>query len=268
MVDQPSARPIRYPSHIIALVSPTAIAPAAGPTLISLRRLNSRPSENISRMTPSSANVRTIPSSATSGIGVFGPMMKPANRYPKMTGWRRRWKISVVTPATQKTSARLRRNSWAASICGIYGPGRPRAQHFLRFTDRAGRSRHVQCIAGREPFPPCRQQHITGGAADCENRGSRPAAQVDLRECRTDCGRPVAQCDRNRLAEARQCVADPLEAAFALFILCLVRHLARQRHQDDLGARARMAAQVRDTAPERNRQHRKYQHQDERAAEQ
>ena len=47
----------------------TATRPAVGPICSSFRRLNSSPSENIRRMTPSSDSVWTISSSATSGIG-------------------------------------------------------------------------------------------------------------------------------------------------------------------------------------------------------
>ncbi len=51
----------------------SAVTPAVGPTATSLPRLNSSPSENISRMTPSSESVWTIAESATSGIGTCGP---------------------------------------------------------------------------------------------------------------------------------------------------------------------------------------------------
>ena len=52
---------------------------AVPPTFRSFFRLNSSPSENISRMTPSSARVCTVPSSRMSGKGgVCGPMMTPA----------------------------------------------------------------------------------------------------------------------------------------------------------------------------------------------
>ena len=51
----------------------TATTPAVGMMRASARRLNSRPSENISRMTPSSARVRIVSSWAKNGMGVCGP---------------------------------------------------------------------------------------------------------------------------------------------------------------------------------------------------
>ena len=51
----------------------TATMPAVGATLISLRRLNSSPSENISSMTPSSDSVCVSGSSTNSGTGRCGP---------------------------------------------------------------------------------------------------------------------------------------------------------------------------------------------------
>ena len=49
---QPKTRPRPKPSHTITLLWSTAMIPAVGATRNSLRRLNSSPSENISRMTP------------------------------------------------------------------------------------------------------------------------------------------------------------------------------------------------------------------------
>ena len=75
---QPSKRPIVNPSHTMRLDCSSAVSPAVGPTSASLRRLNSRPRENISRMTPSSDSVCTTTGSATSGIGTWGPTISPA----------------------------------------------------------------------------------------------------------------------------------------------------------------------------------------------
>ena len=58
----------------------TATMPAVGAIRISLRRLNSRPSENISRMTPSSDIVWVSGSSTNSGTGRCGPTTTPASR--------------------------------------------------------------------------------------------------------------------------------------------------------------------------------------------
>ena len=58
----------------------TATMPAVGATRINLRRLNSSPSENISRTTPSSESSRAAPSSANSGTGRCGPTSIPASR--------------------------------------------------------------------------------------------------------------------------------------------------------------------------------------------
>ena len=77
---QPNRRPIMKPSHTITLDCSSAVRLAVGPTAMSLRRLNSRPSENISKMTPSSDNVCTTPESATSGMGTWGPTIRPAIR--------------------------------------------------------------------------------------------------------------------------------------------------------------------------------------------
>ncbi len=77
---QPKARPRPKPRNTITLLWSTAMIPAVGATRNSFRRLNSRPSANISRMTPSSARVCTSPSSATRGTGMCGPMIIPASR--------------------------------------------------------------------------------------------------------------------------------------------------------------------------------------------
>ena len=45
--------------------------------------------------------------SATSGIWMCGPMIIPASRYPKTTGWCSRWNTTVATAATQRTTARF-----------------------------------------------------------------------------------------------------------------------------------------------------------------
>ena len=75
---QPNRRPSMNPSHSIRLDCNSAVSPADGPTAASLGKLNSSPSENISRITPSSESVCTTPTSATSGIGRCGPTMRPA----------------------------------------------------------------------------------------------------------------------------------------------------------------------------------------------
>ena len=62
------------------LHSNSATAPAFWLTSTSLRMLNSSPSENISRITPSSDSARTVCGSATRGIGMCGPMIIPASR--------------------------------------------------------------------------------------------------------------------------------------------------------------------------------------------
>jgi hypothetical protein len=80
IVVQPRSCPSRKPAHTIALVSARAMMPAVGTTRTSLRRLNSSPSENMRRMTPSSDSAATISRSAVSGIGVYGPTIIPASR--------------------------------------------------------------------------------------------------------------------------------------------------------------------------------------------
>ncbi len=61
--------------------------------------------------------------SATSGMGMCGPTIIPATRYPKITGCRSFWKTTVVMPATQKTTARLCRNSGAPCMLFILAAG-------------------------------------------------------------------------------------------------------------------------------------------------
>ena len=51
------------------LVSTTVVTNAVGPTRASFRRLNSSPTANIKRMSPSSESVCTTSRSATSGNG-------------------------------------------------------------------------------------------------------------------------------------------------------------------------------------------------------
>ena len=66
---QPNACPRAKPHHSMTLVSMTAVRPALGPMAMSLRRLNDRPIENISRMMPSSESVTMTARSAASGLG-------------------------------------------------------------------------------------------------------------------------------------------------------------------------------------------------------
>jgi len=75
---QPKARPARNPSQTMMLDWTSAVVPARGPTWTSLRGLNSSPSANMSRMTPSSESVWIVARSATSGTGTWGPTMRPA----------------------------------------------------------------------------------------------------------------------------------------------------------------------------------------------
>src|SRR6267143_2570227 len=103
------------PSTIITPTWTTATSPAVPPTRTSLPRVNSSPIEKSKRTTPISESWRTISRSATSGTGTYGPTISPASRYPSTTGWRRRWKTTVVTAATQSTTARLVRNGFACS---------------------------------------------------------------------------------------------------------------------------------------------------------
>ena len=74
----PNARPAMNPSQTMMLDWTTAVMPAVGPTRTSLRRLNSSPSANMSRMTPISESVWTVSRSATRGMGTCGPTMSPA----------------------------------------------------------------------------------------------------------------------------------------------------------------------------------------------
>ncbi len=69
IVFQPKPRPISYPSQIISTISSSAATNADAPTLVSLRKLNSSPSENISSTTPISPSVFTASASRTSVNG-------------------------------------------------------------------------------------------------------------------------------------------------------------------------------------------------------
>ena len=62
------------------LLCTRATTPAVGPTLTSFVRLNSSPRKNISRMTPSSERDWTVPASAITGRGMYGPTIIPATR--------------------------------------------------------------------------------------------------------------------------------------------------------------------------------------------
>ena len=64
----------------MALVSASADSPAVTPICSTRLTLNSSPSANIRRMTPSSESVRTMPASAASGTGTCGPTTSPAMR--------------------------------------------------------------------------------------------------------------------------------------------------------------------------------------------
>ncbi|MND89387.1 hypothetical protein D3C81_1039070 [compost metagenome] len=63
MVLHPNQRPISKPIQIISTISRNAAINAVAPTLNSLRRLNSRPKQNIRKITPSSASVLIVTSS-------------------------------------------------------------------------------------------------------------------------------------------------------------------------------------------------------------
>ena len=78
IVVQPNHCPHRKPIQTIRLDWSSAVRLAVGPSPSSLLGLNSSPSENISRMTPSSESVWMICRSANSGNGTFGPTRKPA----------------------------------------------------------------------------------------------------------------------------------------------------------------------------------------------
>ena len=79
-VPSPNSAATWKPSPKVSPTSINATTPAVGMMRPSARRLNSRPSENISRMTPSSARVRIVSSCAKNGMGVCGPTMIPASR--------------------------------------------------------------------------------------------------------------------------------------------------------------------------------------------
>ena len=98
----------------ITPASMMAVMPAVGPTFFSCFRLNSRPSENITRMTPSSDSAVTIAWSATRGMGRCGPMINPATRYPSTTGRCSFCEMMVVAAATLSTIANAERKS-----CGV-----------------------------------------------------------------------------------------------------------------------------------------------------
>jgi len=76
---RPKARATTAPTKA---VRPTWIDPmssAVGPAWKSFLGLNSRPTPNISRITPRSARVFTLCSSATRGTGTWGPTSMPAS---------------------------------------------------------------------------------------------------------------------------------------------------------------------------------------------
>jgi hypothetical protein len=61
-------------------ISTSATSPARGATRLRRRKLNSRPMENIRKMTPSSPSSRMRSRSANSGTPVSGPTITPASR--------------------------------------------------------------------------------------------------------------------------------------------------------------------------------------------
>ncbi len=77
---QPRPRPARKPSQVVRPTWTTPRNTAGIPSRASLRKSNSRPTENISRITPSSARVWTFCTWATRGTGTWGPTMRPARR--------------------------------------------------------------------------------------------------------------------------------------------------------------------------------------------
>jgi len=60
MALQPKKRPIWQPTPTMNRISSAAVINAVPPTRLSLRKLNSNPNENMSRITPSSASVLMV----------------------------------------------------------------------------------------------------------------------------------------------------------------------------------------------------------------
>ena len=76
---QPKHRPNHCPKKNIPAISTTAATTATPPTSFNLRKLKCNPTENIRRITPSSANVRISSSfEIRRKGGVFGPITTPA----------------------------------------------------------------------------------------------------------------------------------------------------------------------------------------------
>ena len=79
MLLQPKAWPSEYPAQSMTRIARVAPMKAVAPTCFSFRRLNSRPSENMRKMMPSSESVWIVSSLAMRGNGgVWGPMITPA----------------------------------------------------------------------------------------------------------------------------------------------------------------------------------------------
>ncbi len=77
---QPSSRATRKPATSSVPTCRVPTRRAVGPARNRRCRLNSRPMENMRRMTPSSPMIRTLPRSATRGTGTCGPTIMPARR--------------------------------------------------------------------------------------------------------------------------------------------------------------------------------------------
>ena len=77
---KPSMRPEKNPIHATKLHSMSATRPPLGAMRISRRMLNSSPSENMMRMTPTSERGRARSSETETPSGAEGPTMSPASK--------------------------------------------------------------------------------------------------------------------------------------------------------------------------------------------
>ena len=151
------------PDHQAALDDARS-SPAVGPTWTSLRRLNSSPSENISRITPSSESVWTIAASATSGIGDVRADDQPREDVAEHDRLAQALEDAPSSPPRRtRTSARFCRKSWASCIMPprLYvGAGHGPAPYATPYAATRGRARPCLRLAAARA-PPLRdpEQH-------------------------------------------------------------------------------------------------------------
>ena len=144
MCENPIRFPAVYPRNIIPDTITTAATTAVLPTLISLRKENSRPIANSRNITPMSAHILMFAVSATVGRnGTAGPARIPATIYPSTTGCFSHLNNTVTTPAAIKITAKSEIKGATSDI----------SSNFIRYTYKFNAATTTPPTTPADPAP-------------------------------------------------------------------------------------------------------------------